>query len=241
MAERPDLRPQAEALISEIWPTFLRQDQVGYEYWSRLYDQFPVHQIFLLTPDEKTLIAVGNSIPLAWDDANDVLPEGGWRWALTQGFKDSAEGHTLKTQCALSITLNSNFLGRGISSILVNIMKDIGRSHHFARIIAPVRPNLKSYYPLIPMEQYITWQNDEGFSFDAWVRVHQRLGARIIKVCAKSMRVVGTVADWETWTGLHIPQNGLYLAVGGLNPIKINVEKNLGVYFEPNVWMVAPL
>jgi len=55
------------------------------------------------------------------------------------------------------------------------------------------------------------------------------------------MRVVGTVADWEAWPGLHIPQNGLYLAEGGLNPIKINVDKNLGVYSEPNVWMAALL
>ena len=53
--------------------------------------------------------------------------------------------------------------------------------------------------------------------------------------------IVGKTADWQRWTGLHMPQSGLYLVDGGLTPVKVNVEKDLGVYFEPNVWMVATL
>ncbi|MCP5099754.1 MAG: GNAT family N-acetyltransferase [Chloroflexi bacterium] len=239
--KRPDLCQQAEALISDIWPTFLQQDQVAGEYWPRLYDAFPAYQTLLLTSDGETLIAVGNSIPLAWDGAEDQLPNEGWRWALAQGFKDAAMEKVAKTQCALSITLNPDFLGKGVSSVVVNNMKEIGRYHQLTRLIAPVRPNLKNRYPLIPMKQYITWQNDAGLPFDAWLRVHHRLGARIVSVCEKSMCIVGKTANWHEWTGLPMPQSGLYLVDGGLTPVKVNFEKDLGVYFEPNVWMVATL
>lgn len=241
MAERPSLRAAAEKLITDVWPAFLQQDQIAYEFWSRLYDDFPAYQLFLLEPETETLVAVGNSIPLAWNEAAEALPAEGWRWALAQGFADAAAGSVPQTLCALSITLDPRYLGQGISSVMVKGMKENGRSFQLSRIIAPVRPNLKNRYPLIPMKQYITWQNDAGLPFDAWLRVHHRLGARIVGICPKSMRIVGTVADWEAWTGLRLPQSGLYTVAGGLTPLKISCEKNLGVYFEPNVWMIAPL
>ena len=241
IAERPELRADAETLIAKIWPQFLQQDQVGAEYWGHLYELFPEYQFCLLTADDETFVAVGNSIPLAWDESEEQLPEGGWRWAITQGFKDHDQGLTPKNQCALSITIHPDFLGQGVSSIMLNAMKDIGRDHQLGRIIAPVRPNLKNRYPLTPMEQYVTWQNDAHLPFDAWLRVHHRLGARIVNVCAKSMRIVGTVDDWETWTGLPMPQDGLYLVDGALTPIKVSREKNIGVYIEPNVWMIGDL
>ena len=241
IAQRSDLREPAEALIGEIWPTFLQQDQVAGQFWPRLYEAFPAFQTLLLTPDGETLVAIGNSIPLAWNGEENELPDEGWRWALAQGFKDAEAGNPAKTQCALSITLNPDFLGQGVSSIVVNNMKEIGRTNQLSRLIAPVRPNLKNRYPLIPMKQYVTWKNEAGLPFDAWLRVHHRLGARIVSVCEKSMCIVGKTADWQAWTGLTMPQTGLYLVDGGLTPVKVNVEKDLGVYFEPNVWMVSSL
>lgn len=238
--QRPDLLGQATTLLSNIWPKFLQEDQIAYEYWARLYTDFPTYQILLLDTDG-TLVSVGNSLPLAWNNSDEELPEGGWRWALAQGFLDLEANLTSQTQCALSITLNPNYLGQGVSSIVVKAMKEVGVANQLKQIIAPVRPNLKSRYPLIPMKEYIQWKNDAGLPFDAWLRVHYRLGARIAKVCAKSMRIVGTIGDWERWTGLKIPQSGLYLVDGGLVPMKVSKERNMGVYLEPNVWMVAPL
>jgi hypothetical protein len=49
------------------------------------------------------------------------------------------------------------------------------------------------------------------------------------------MRVTGTVAEWEEWTGMHFPEDGDYVVPGALVPVTF--AEGLGVYVEPNVWM----
>ena len=72
---------------------------------------------------------------------------------------------------------------------------------------------------------------------DAWLRVHVRLGGKIIKTCHESKIVRGTRAEWEQWTALKFPQSGKYMIPGALNSIEMNIEKDEGIYVEPNVWM----
>lgn len=48
----------------------------------------------------------------------------------------------------------------------------------------------------------------------------------------------GNRADWESWTGLCIPQTGKYILQGGLAPKEFAAIKNRGEYKDPNVWMI---
>jgi hypothetical protein len=52
------------------------------------------------------------------------------------------------------------------------------------------------------------------------------------------MTIRGSHADWESWTGLKFPQSGEYYIPKALNPMQMNVEKDEGIYIEPNVWLV---
>jgi len=52
------------------------------------------------------------------------------------------------------------------------------------------------------------------------------------------VRVPGTAAAWEEWTGLAFPESGSYVVSGALVPIEIDRERDEGVHVEPNVWMV---
>jgi hypothetical protein len=65
----------------------------------------------------------------------------------------------------------------------------IGRavSAGLERVIAPVRPSLKTRYPLTPMENFARWNRGDGLHLDPWVRTHQRLGATILGPAADSM------------------------------------------------------
>ncbi|MGB7807014.1 MAG: hypothetical protein WBM72_15585 [Actinomycetota bacterium] len=54
------------------------------------------------------------------------------------------------------------------------------------------------------------------------------------------MVVTGTVAEWEEWTQMALPESGVYVVSGALVPIEIDRERDEGVYVEPNVWMVHP-
>ncbi|MEW5796439.1 MAG: hypothetical protein AB1772_08760 [Candidatus Zixiibacteriota bacterium] len=105
------------------------------------------------------------------------------------------------------------------------------------RLIAPVRPNRKTKHPHVSIDQYITWTGDNGFPYDPWLRVHAKAGGRIIKPCHTAMRIVGAVAEWESWTGMTCPRSGDYVIPGALVPVRIDVAKNEGSYIEPNVWM----
>jgi hypothetical protein len=121
---------------------------------------------------------------------------------------------------------------------MVQAMRAIGQSKGFRYLVAPVRPNQKSQYPLISIDDYIQWTDAEGLPFDAWLRVHARAGARIIRPCHQAMIIPGTRVEWEEWTHLKFPQSGTYYIPGALNPMEMDTARDEGIYVEPNVWMV---
>jgi hypothetical protein len=104
-------------------------------------------------------------------------------------------------------------------------------------------------YPLIPMDDYITWtvpdkKDPSGKGrviFDPWVRAHLRLGAEIVAVAHRSCRVTGSLAHWQEWTGLQMPGNGSYTVPGGLFPVKVSADEDCGEYVEANVWVAHTL
>jgi hypothetical protein len=51
------------------------------------------------------------------------------------------------------------------------------------------------------------------------------------------MQITGTVAQWEAWTGLSMPDSGDYVVPGALVPITVDQPRDEGRYVEPNVWM----
>ena len=117
-------------------------------------------------------------------------------------------------------------------------MSDTARRFELRSLIAPVRPNWKDRYPITPIERYVRWTRDDGTAFDPWIRVHLRLGATLGPPVPRSMRIAGTVAEWETWTAMRFPESGDYVFPAGLAPLRIDTEHNLGEYWEPNVWLL---
>ncbi|MCB9453994.1 MAG: GNAT family N-acetyltransferase [Anaerolineaceae bacterium] len=241
LAERPALFEAADDLVAAVWPRFMLEDDVAYSRWMPMIRTFPEYQFFLLNGAQ--IVAYGNSIPLIWDSTLDGLPEKGWDGALLQGLDNHEKGLTPTTLCAISITITPDYQGKGISRHAILAMRSIAAQHNLDALVAPVRPNLKSRYPLTPMEQYVHWQHTDGAPFDPWLRTHARLGADLLKVEPESMLITGTVAEWEEWTALRLPESGLYVIPGALNPVEINREMDTGRYVEPNVWMrhrIAP-
>ncbi len=56
----------------------------------------------------------------------------------------------------------------------------------------------------------------------------------------RSLRITGTVSEWESWTGLVFPESGDYVFPEGLATVRIDIATDQGSYWEPNVWMVHP-
>jgi hypothetical protein len=132
----------------------------------------------------------------------------------------------------------SGLQGRGVSKLGVQAMAEIARAHGLDSLIAPVRPSWKDRYPLQEIERYAEWRREDGLLFDPWMRVHERLGATVLKPEPHSLRITGTVAEWEEWTEMALPESGEYVFPGGLATVEIDREHDIGRYWEPNVWML---
>jgi hypothetical protein len=52
------------------------------------------------------------------------------------------------------------------------------------------------------------------------------------------MTVTGTVAEWEAWSGLSLPEPGRHTVPGALTPISVDRSRDVGRYEEPNVGML---
>jgi len=178
--DRPDLMARQTEISTPAWPEFMLHDPVS-DHWAEFYDHFPHCQFALTDPAGGGFVAVGNSIPLAFEGDPEGLPEEGWDWAVEQSLRDRAADRTPNTLCALQIVVTPESRGKGISAEAVGAMKAIGRASGLRRLIVPARPVWKSRYPLVPMERYIRWTDEAGRPFDPWLRVHVRLGGCVVK------------------------------------------------------------
>jgi hypothetical protein len=120
-------------------------------------------------------------------------------------------------------------------------MRELAVRHGLRGLIAPVRPNWKERYPLVPIEDYASWRRSDGLLFDPWMRVHERAGATVLRPEPRSMRITGSVGEWEEWTQMAFPQSGDYWFPAGLSTVTIDREADSGRYWEPNVWMLHPV
>jgi hypothetical protein len=238
--ERPDLNDRWNDAARSVWPEFALHDAVVDRHWDGLHAYFPDCQLYLIDDDGDTLVGVGNTVPVVWDGTVDGL-SGGIDDVLNAAIGARASRRPANTLCALQAVILPGNQGRGLSASIIRAMGDIAARRGYGALIAPVRPNQKSRYPLIAIERYVTWMRPDGWPRDPWLRVHARLGAEILRIAERSMTVTGTVAEWEAWTGLAMPESGQYVVTGALTPVTINREANRGVYVEPNVWMRHPV
>ncbi len=230
VTERPDLTEPAWELTRDVFPEYNNHGDVLNRYWGRLTEELPDFQFHMLEADE--ILARARTIPLRWDGTVGDLPAG-IDGAIARGF-DEGDANTL---CALVIMVPRDRQGRGISTSALQAMLDIARRHDLGALIAPVRPTMKDRYPLVPIERYAAWRRADGLLFDPWLRIHERLGAKVLRAEPESLRITGTVAEWESWTEMAFPESGGYPFPGGLAPVTIDRDGDVGGYWEPNVWM----
>ena len=51
------------------------------------------------------------------------------------------------------------------------------------------------------------------------------------------MVIVGSVSQWQEWTGMALPQSGTYVIPEALDVLEISYEDDRGIHVEPNLWM----
>lgn len=233
-SDRPDLGEQGKAVLLPGWPEFIFHDRVSAELIGRAAEYFPRYDLRLLA--DGAVIAGGWAVALRWDGTPGGLPAG-YDGALTAAITEHESAVPPDTMCVMAAAVGADRQGAGLGGEVLTALRARAARAGLRRMIAPVRPVLKSRYPLTPMESYARWTRDDGSHVDPWIRTHQRLGAVILRPAPGSMVVTGTIAEWEEWTGMLFPETGRYIVPGALDPVEMHVEGDRGRYAETNLWM----
>ena len=230
------VRPDATCLVEELgsaWPEFLHHGEIL--NWQAIYERFPGYQI-LLHDESGTLLGVGHCAPIRWDGSPEDLPEN-IHTIIARACDLQEIGDPPNTVSALAIIVKPEFQRQGHSARILTAMRELAATMGGHSVIAPVRPILKSRYPLVDFARYLQWTQPDGSPFDPWIRLHWRMGARQVHIAPTGIRVEGTVSEWENWTNLRFPDSGDYTVDGALQPVHIDVQQDLGRYDDPNIWM----
>ncbi len=237
-AERPDLWERGID-SADVWPEYNLHGDVLNRFWPHLDEELADFQFVLYDDEADAVVAEGHTGPLWWDGDDATLPVG-IDAALEEVFARARAGEPVNTLCALAAETPRTGRARGMAGQLLGAMSELARRHGLARVIAPVRPSTKHLYPITPIERYVTWRRADGQLLDPWMRIHERLGARVSTPLPESLRITGTVAEWEAWTKMAFPESGTYVFPEGLAPLEVDREADRGAYWEPNVWMIHP-
>ena len=236
-SERPELWDSIRDLSEDVWPEYNLHGETLNYYWAQLYDVFPDWQFVLYDPGDRTVLAEGHTVPLAWDGTDAGLGPG-IDVTMAAAFELRAAGGTPTAASALAAEIPPRHPGKRLSGVMLTAMADLAREAGLSHLIAPVRPSRKDRYPTIPIERYVRWTRPDGSPFDSWIRVHTRLGARIGPAIPRSLHITGTVGEWESWTQMPFPETGDYVFPAGLATVHIDRDRDIGEYWEPNVWIV---
>lgn len=236
-ADRPELRAETTQAFSQAWPEFVFHDTVVPRYIDRVERYFAAYHVLVL--DEGKVVAGGWAVPLAWDGVTGHLPDG-YDGALAASVDGHEAGSPPTTLCFMAASVAGAHAGRGLAGVVLDELKRRGTADGLDRVVAPLRPTSKHRYPTTPMADFAGWRREDGLSVDPWVRTHQRMGAEVLAVAPRSMHIVGSVADWESWADMVFPVSGEYVVPGALNLVSIDRAEDRGTYTEENLWVRHP-
>lgn len=233
-ATGPQYDAEAEQRFAEDWPEFIFHDEGVTPYRERRVEYFADWEFYLVAEDR--LIAGCWGVPIAWDGTVADLP-GGFTDTLARSVTSYEEDVVPNTFVLMAAAVRSDEQGRGHAGRVITAVRDRAVDNGLGQVIAPVRPTLKSSYPLTPVETFMTWTRPDGLPLDPWLRTHVRLGATILAPAPASQTMTGSVEDWEKWTKMAFPSTGTYTIPDGLTTLAIDREADTGVYIEPNIWL----
>jgi GNAT superfamily N-acetyltransferase len=226
---------QLNSLFADGFPAFITADPEVKKHIGRVRECFP-HLDLMLVDEAGQPAATGWGVPLQWSGTVADLPAS-FADVLGRAVGDHDSGSDPNTFVICGGVVDPGRKGTGTASELVRALREAGRTHGLARVIAPLRPTRKHQYPLFSIADYASWVRDDGLPFDPWLRLHVRLGGRVIALAETAQTMIGSVKEWEEWSGMALPATGDYVVPLGMNVLAIDVGADRGTYVEPNIWV----
>jgi hypothetical protein len=237
---------QVDRVLEGGWPAFIGADAKAERHLSRVRDAFGDHELALVARtvsgdgDGEELVALGWAVPLRWSGAVADLP-GGYTESLGQALADLDACVATDTLVVCAVQVRSDLGGRGLAGrLLAGFVEHAVRTGH-ERGHRPAAPDSQAHPPAHPDRRVRDLDRQQRRAvrpMDPRAPAHGRVGARHR---AQSQTMTATVAQWEDWTGMRLPATGSYVIPGGLSPLEIDVDADLGTYVETERLSPAPL
>jgi GNAT superfamily N-acetyltransferase len=108
------------------------------------------------------------------------LPDG-YDGAMVQAVAGHEHGIAADTLSVMAAAVKEGRQGRGLAGRVLTALRERAAGGGLSWVIAPVRPTLKSRYPLTPMERFARWTRADGLHLDPWIRTHQRVRMALLE------------------------------------------------------------
>lgn len=204
-------------------------------YIGRVREWFADLELVLLGSAD-VVVAAGWAVPIQWNGEPADLP-GGYTASMERAVEGREGAEIPDTLVIMAAQVRPDLRGQGVAGELLTAFRQLANERGWAQVVAPVRPPLKIRYPLTSIDRFASWTREDGSPLDPWLRTHWRLGARVVAVAPSSQTMTGTVAEWESWTGMAFPDSGEYVIPDGLSTLSSDRDAAQGTYVEPNVWL----
>jgi hypothetical protein len=230
-----ELSKAAASIEQAAWSDlgYLNYTRAHYENYTEILNKYADYQLCLVDLETDYPVAVFNSVPLSYTGSGD-LPQEGWDWVVETGARPKGP-HTVLGGLAMSIPAVHR--AKGYGRRMLRAMRELAESKGLRGVLAAVRPSSKARHPWVGIDDYITWTDGKGRAFDPWLRSHLSSGGKLVGPCKRSMVVEEPIAFWETWSKREFPRSGPYTIDGALVPLEIDLERGIGRYEEPNIWV----
>jgi hypothetical protein len=234
-ADSEELRKASLSIEQAAWSElgYLNFTRAHYELYANLLTEYSDYQLCLVDEDTNYPVAVANCVPIDCTGPDDLPPEG-WDWVVETAARPKGRRQMLG---ALAISVPVIHRSKGYARMMIRALMELAEAKGLDGLVAPVRPSAKALHPWVSIDDYITWTDDRGRVFDPWVRSHLSSGGKLIGPCKRSMVVDEPLAFWETWSRQTYDRSGSYALDGALVPVDIDIERKVGRYEEPNVWV----
>ena len=235
-ADSPELKKAASSIEQASWSHvgFLSYTRAHYGYYSELLDAYPEYQLCLVDEATGYPVAVANSVPFNCSGL-DCLPPEGWDWLVETSSHSKNEPANMLG--ALAVSVSAVHRSKGYARRMIRSLVELAHDKKLSGVVVPVRPTGKARHPWVPISDYITWTDETGRPYDPWIRSHLSSGGRLVGLCERSMVVQEPVAFWENWSKQRLEKSGAYALEGAIAPVNIDLDRKIGTYEEPNVWI----
>ncbi|MBA4387547.1 MAG: hypothetical protein C0404_06170 [Verrucomicrobia bacterium] len=239
--------PALNRLLDMYKPSRKFPDMSHFRLGPNMFEKIPLDWIIFSNADGGSLIGHGVTTRLHWDLNPGHRPDG-WQDAVRVSYQNShVDLKEPNSLVGLFICIEESSRKHGWAGNLIGEMKAIGRRNKMAALIIPLRPptRYQKEYAEMPMAEFAALKREDGQYKDHWIRLHVRLGAKVIGISSTSHQHAMSLKDYYTMISpAPVIRSGYTLVQqrdGGWYNVYVDLEREFALINQGCVWVQHPL